>query len=170
MKRLIFAFALIGAGIGGHAAHAAAPAECFATSGAVFSAHPNATHASYTSHVKKSGRCWYADAFRTEAKPEPRPGATVARTTSEPRHAITAPQPRTTEAAPAPQPRTMAVAPTPRPRTTTAVAPKPRPLAVEFATEIPPAIARGFSRLSPVDESPTDFEGRFSVTGYKVPK
>jgi hypothetical protein len=29
---------------------------------------------------------------------------------------------------------------------------------------------RGLSRLSPVDESPTDFEGRFSAAGYKSPR
>jgi hypothetical protein len=36
-------------------------------------------------------------------------------------------------------------------------------------------IAHGMNWISPVDESPTDFEGRFSasgysVTGYRVPK
>jgi hypothetical protein len=157
MKRMIFAFALISAGLCSYAAQAAAQTECFASSSAVFSAHPNATHASYTVRGK---RCWYADAFKTQAKPEPHSAATAAPTPA-PQRAVTAP---------APQPRAAAAGRPSQWRAMAVAASVPRPLAVEFATEIPPAIARGFSRLLPVDESPTDFEGRFSVTGYKTSK
>jgi hypothetical protein len=190
MKRFIFIFGVIGAGLCSHAADAA-PAECFATSHAVFTAHPNASHASYTLRVKRSERCWFADAFRSEtksgaetkaggeakaaAKPAPRGVATVART-STPHPAITAqaPQAHTTALAPAPWPRAMAMAdaPAPRPRTA-AVAPAVPSAMLQFPREIPPAIeiainARELSRLLPADETPADFESRFSVSGWKV--
>jgi hypothetical protein len=181
MKRLIFAFAVIGVGLCSQAAHAVALSECFASSGAVFAAHPNATHASYTSRVKRSERCWYADAFKTE------PHAVVAiAQTSASRHAIMAPtpqprpaaaeftsQPNTTAIAPAPQARGVATTvPTREPHTTTAT-PTPRPVAVKFLTQVPRTtqLSLGVSRLSPIDEeAPTDFESRFSVIGYKVPR
>jgi hypothetical protein len=162
MKRLLFVSAVIVAGFYSLVAHAAAPTECFASSGAVFSAHPNATHASYIAHGKRpggSGRCWYADAFRAQtqadAKPMPHPVATIAKTSTETsalRHRAAAPQPRTT-----------------------AVAPALRPITVAFPTQIPPAIqiavsARELSQLLSTDEEPTDFNGRFSVSGYRVPK
>lgn len=170
MKRLIFVSAVIVAGFYGQVAHAAAPAECFANPGAVFSAHPNATHASYIAHGKRpggSGRCWYADAFKAQvqadAKPMPHPVATIAKTSTETstlRHKAPAPQPPATAIAPAPKPRTTAFAPALRPT---------------FPTQIPPALqiavnARELSQLWPGDESPTDFNGRFSVSGYRVPK
>ena len=167
MKRLLFVSAVIVAGLYSLVAHAAAPTECFANSGAVFSAHPNATHASYIAHGKRpggSGRCWYADAFRAQtqadAKPMSHPVATIAKTstaktsteTSALRHKALAPQPRTT-----------------------AVAPALRPITVAFPAQIPPAIqiavsARELSQLLSADEEPTDFNGRFSVSGYRVPK
>jgi hypothetical protein len=181
MKRLIFAFAVIGAGLCSQAAHAAAPSECLASPAAVFAAHPTASHASYTSRMKRSERCWYADAFKTES----RAVATIA-PTSALRHAIIAPtpqprpaaaeftsQPNTAAIAPAPQPRGMATTvPAQEPRTT-AARPTPRPLAVKFLTQVPRTtqLSPGLTRLSPVDEdAPTDFEGRFSVIGYKVPR
>jgi hypothetical protein len=181
MKRLIFTFGVIGVGLCSQAAHAAAPAECFANPSAVFAAHPNATHASYTLRVKRSTRCWYADAFRTEAeakaevKPTPRSAATIARTpapppavTAQPRH------PRTAALAPGPRPYATAAAPAPEPRTT-AAAPRAPPAIVQFPREIPPAIqisvnAQELSRLVSVDETPADFESRFSVSGYKARK
>ena len=162
MKRLIFVSAVIVAGFYSLVAHAAAPTECFANSGAVFSAHPNATHASYIAHGKRpggSGRCWYADAFRAQAQADAKPMshsvATIAKTSTETsalRHK----------------------APTPQPRTT-AVAPALRPITVAFPAQIPPAIqiavsARELSQLLSADEEPTDFNGRFSVSGYRVPK
>jgi hypothetical protein len=178
MKRLILPFALIGAGLCSQAADAA-PTECFAKPSAVFAAHPNATHASYSLRVKRGERCWYADAFKTEAeakakaKPAPHPVARVAET-SVPRPAIAAPasHPRTTAVAPLPRSRPMAVTPALQPRTT-AAAPASRPVMMQFPREIPPAIqiavdARELSRLLPVDETPADFESRFSVSGYKV--
>ena len=183
MKRLIFTFAVIGVGLCSQAAHAAAPAECFASSSAVFAAHPNATHASYSLRVKRSTRCWYADAFRTEAeakakadvKPTPRLVATVVRP-SAPRSAATTqpPHPRTTAVAPGLHPHTAAVAPAPEPRTTGAVPTSPRAI-LQFPRELPPAIqisinAQELSRLVLVDETPADFESRFSVSGYKMRK
>ncbi len=181
MKRLIFAFAVIGAGLCSQAAHAAAPSECLASPAAVFAAHPNATHASYTSHMKRSERCWYADAFKTE----PRAVATMAPTSAS-QHAIIAPtpQPRPAGAEFASQPNTAAVAPAPQPRGmativparqphTTAAMPKPQPVAVKFLTQVPRTtqLSLGVTRLSPIDEeAPADFEGRFSVIGYKMPR
>ena len=162
MKRLLFVSAVIVAGFYSLVAHAAAPTECFTSSGAVFSAHPNATHASYIAHGKRpggSGRCWYADAFRAQtqadAKPMSHPVATIAKTSTETsalRHKVPTPQPRTT-----------------------AVAPALRPITVAFPAQIPPAIqiavsARELSQLLSADEEPTDFNGRFSVSGYRVPK
>jgi hypothetical protein len=194
MKHLIFASAVIAAGLCNQAAHAAPPAECFTNSGAVFAAHPNATHASYMVRGKRSGgpgRCWFADAFKTEAKANPksasRPVAAAVVKTSTPRSAITAPapHPHTTAAVPVSQPRTMAFAPAPQPRTTgvapaslpatTAFAPASPPVIVQFPNGIPPAIqiavnAQELSRLLQVDETPADFESRFSVSGYKVRK
>jgi hypothetical protein len=208
MKRLILFFGMIGAGLCSHTAHAAA-SECFASSTAVFAAHPNASHASYTLRVKKSERCWYADAFNSEAKAKakPHPAAAVTRTSAPP-PAITAPvpQPRTTAVAPeeqpsimafasAEQPRTMAfapakqpgaaaVAPAKQPRTAE-VAPASRPhipaiapaslfVTVPFPSGTPPSIqivsAQELSRLLRVEETPADFESRFSASGYKVRK
>ncbi len=197
MKRLILLFWMIGAGLCSHTTDAAA-SECFASSAAVFAAHPNASHASY--RVKKSERCWYADAFnseaKAEAKPAPRHVATVART-SAPHPAITAqaPQPRTTAVAPAEQLRAVALAPAEQPRTaavapweqprTAAVAPAPRPripaiapasllVTVPFPSGTPPSIqivsAQELSRLLVLEEPPADFESRFSACGYKVRK
>lgn len=179
MKRLILPLALIGAGLCSPAAHAT-PAECFAKPSAVFAAHPTASHASYVVR-NRSERCWYADAFRTEAKSQPHHVAVSApapqpRTTA----AAAAPAPHTAAIAPAPQPRNTAVAPVPQP-STTAIAPAPerhtrgiaravQPVAIDIPAHNPRVsqIARGMNWISGVDESPTDFEGRFSVTGYSV--
>jgi hypothetical protein len=199
MKRLILLFGMIGAGLCSHTADAAA-SECFASSAAVFAAHPNASHASYTLRVKKSERCWYADAFnseaKAEAKPAPRHVATVARTSApHPATAAQPPQPRTTAVAPAEQPRTVALALAEQPHTTAvapweqprtaAVAPAPRPripsiapaslfVTVPFPSGTPPSIqivsAQELSRLLLVEEPPADFESRFSACGYKVRK
>jgi hypothetical protein len=171
MKRLIFASAVIVAALYNQTGHAAAPAECFANSGAVFSAHPNASHASYIVHEKKSGgsaRCWYADAFKTQtkadAKPATRSVAPVAETSAL-RPSITTParQPRTTAVA-AP-----AIATPAQPRTT-AVAP-----AAQFPGEIQPPVQMAVNKQEltgflPVDETPADFESRFSASGYKARK
>jgi hypothetical protein len=166
MKRLIFAFGMIGAGLCSHAAHAAAPAGCLASPAAVFAAQPNAAHASYSLRVKGSERCWYADAFKSEAKAAakspPRPVASVART-SAPYPAITAR---------APQPRTAAVAPAPWPRTAAVASASPL-VTVPFPSGTPPSIhavnVQALNHLLAVD-MPADFESRFSASGYKVRK
>jgi hypothetical protein len=178
MKRLMFIFGVIGAGLCNHAAHAAAPAECYASPVAVFAAHPNAAHASYTRRVKGSERCWFADSVNSDAKakakPAPHPVATVARSSAPP-PAITAPapQPHAMAVAPAEQPRTAAVAPAPRPRIP-AIAPASLLVTVPFPSGTPPSIqivnARELSRLLPVEETQADFESRFSASGYKVRK
>jgi hypothetical protein len=172
MKRLIFACAAIAAGLCTYAAHAA-PSKCFANPAAVFAAHPNATHASYTLRAKVSDRCWYADAFRRdpEAKPEPRLRGSLASSRRQPGTEAVASvqQPRTTAAAP--QPRTAPAASAQHPRATTA-APARRPAAIEYLALVAPwiKIAPGSSRLFPADDSPADFEGRFSAIEYKAPK
>jgi hypothetical protein len=178
MKRLMLLFGVIGAGLCSHAAHAAAPADCFASSAAVFAAHPNAAHVSYTSRVKGSARCWYADAFNAEAKAKaksaPHPAATVART-SAPRSAIAAPapEPRTAGVASVPYVRTAAVAPAPWPRAA-AVASASQLVTVPFPSGTPPSIhtvnAQALSQLLAADDTPADFESRFSASGYKVRK
>lgn len=175
MKRLIFIFGVIGAGLCSPAAHAAAPTECFANSAAVFAAHPNASHASYSLRMKKSQRCWYADAFRAEAKAKAKPAllhpvAMIVRASTTHSASAVAPEPRTTAIAPTPQPRAMAIAAEPRPHVAAAT-PASRPSILQFPREIPPAIqisinAQELCRLSP-DETPADFESRFSVSGYR---
>jgi hypothetical protein len=219
MKHLIVASAVIG-GLCSQAAHAAVPAECFAKPAAVFAAHPNATHASYTLRLKRSQRCWFADAFKAdespvkveadpqpqpregvvdsifaflfkaEANPEPQPGDTAVEPPPQPSAKVGPPapqprkgalvsapklrtataahalQPRTTGAAPAQQPRTTGAPPAQQPRAV-AIKPAPPSTVFDFPMQI---IAQGLNRLAPVDESPTDFEGRFSVTGYKMLK
>jgi hypothetical protein len=177
MKRFMLILAVIGAGLCNPATRAAAQAECFANPAAVFAAHPNAAHASYTLRAKRSGRCWYADAFKTEAKaqantkPAPR---RVARTSApRPANATSASHQRTAAVAPAPHQRATPVALASQPLTT-AVAPTPPPVTSQFPNGLPPAIQiavnpREVSRLLPVGE-PADFESRFSVSGYKARK
>jgi cytochrome c556 len=166
MKRLILAFAVIAAWLCNSAAHAATPSECFSTSAAVFAAHPNAAHASY---VVRGQRCWFADSFRKESEairreakanpaPASHPVAAASRTSAQlhvttERHAMTAP-------APAPS---------------TAAAPAaPWPVMVQFKN-MPPALqmvvnTQGSTRLLQDDETPADFESRFSVSGYNARK
>jgi hypothetical protein len=175
MKRLLFLFGLIGAGLCDHAAHAAAPTECFASAAAAYAAHPKAAHVSYTLRVKRSERCWYADAFKSEANAKAKPAPRTVAGASEARPAITAqaPQPRATAVEPAEQPRTAAVAPAPRPRIP-AIARASLLVTVPFPSGTPPSIqivnAQELSRLLPVEETPADFESRFSASGYKVSK
>jgi hypothetical protein len=164
MKRLLFVLAMISAGLCSYPSYAAAPDTCFANPAAVFAAHPNASHVRYSLRVKKSQRCWYADAFRTEAnvnasvKPAPRH---VARTAaSRPAYAAAAGRLRATST----------IAPAPQPSTTAAAPPSP-PALTQFPSDLPPAIliaveARQLSRLLLLDDTPADFESRFS--GYQV--
>jgi hypothetical protein len=69
-----------------------------------------------------------------------------------------------------PQLRGTVMEPLPRPRATAAA-----PDSLQFPKQIPPAVqiavnARELSRLLLVDEPPTDFNSRFSASGYKAPK
>jgi hypothetical protein len=155
MKCLIFALGVIGAGLCSHAALAVTPAECFARPAAVFVAHPSATHASYSLRAKRAKRCWYADAFNTEAKIKaksaPPAVATVAET-SAPGAAITAPQPRITAATPA----------------------SPQAI-MQFPGKGQPAVQISVNTEElrgplPADETTDDFESRFSASKQETPK
>jgi hypothetical protein len=165
MKRLILIFGMIGAGLCNHAARAA-PAECFASPAAAFAAHPNAAHASYTLHVKRSERCWYVDAFNSEAKatakPASRPVARIARTSAR-RPAITAPMPPAAAVAAAPRPRSITIGSASPPMIV------PIPSGISPSTQIA-VNAQEWGRLFPVEDSPADFESRFSASGYKARK
>jgi hypothetical protein len=153
MNRLVFAFAVFVATLCNQMAHAAAPAECLASSGAVFSAHPNASHASYVKKPGGSGRCWDADGFKTQAKADAKPALrSVARAAEKSalRPSITASAPHAHTAAASPAQELHAAA---------ATSPMTAQIAVN-AQEL-----RGFL---PADEEPADFESRFSAVGYKA--
>jgi hypothetical protein len=158
MKRLILIFGIIGAGICNHAADAAVPAECFATPAAAFAAYPNAAHASYTVRQKSSERCWYVDAFNTEARAKAKPASRPVARTSAPRPSITA-LPQVTAAA-TPRPRGTAVGSASPPM----IVPIPGGIAqsIEIAVNL-----QELGRLFPVEDRPADFESRFSASGYK---
>jgi hypothetical protein len=173
MKRLIFASAVIMAVLYNHITLAAAPAECFASSGAVFSAHPNAAHASYIVREKKPGvsaRCWYADAFKAQAKADAKPALrsavraaeTSAAETSALRSSITTTRARATAASPAREPHT------------TAAAPASQSMTAQLPQGIQPTLiavnAQELRGFLAADEAPADFESRFSAAGYKAQK
>jgi hypothetical protein len=177
MKSLVFASAMIVAALYNQVAHAAAPAECFVNPGAVYSAHPNASHASYIVRGKRSGgsgRCWFADAFKTkmqaDAKSALRSVATVADTSAlRPSITVSALQPRATAiASPTLQSRTEAVAPS-SPAMTMQL---PRGIlsATRIAVNVQEFGRQQFGRSMPVDETPADFESRFSASGYNARK
>jgi hypothetical protein len=158
MKRLVFASAVIIAAFFNQFAHAAAPAECFANSGAVLSAHPNASHASYIVREKKPGvsaRCWYADAFKAQTKADAKPALRSARAaeTFALRSSIAATRTRAAAASPAREPRT------------TAGAPASQPMTAQIAVN-----AQELRGFLPADEAPADFESRFSAAGYNAQK
>jgi hypothetical protein len=71
------------------------------------------------------------------------------------------------------QPRTAEVAPAARPHIP-AIAPASLFVTVPFPSGTPPSIqivsAQELSRLLRVEETPADFESRFSASGYKVRK
>jgi hypothetical protein len=169
MKHLVFASAVIIAALYSQISHAAAPAECFASSGAVFSAHPNASHASYIVREKKPGasaRCWYADAFKAQAKTDAKPAArSVARAaeTSALRSSITTTRAHATAASPAREPHTTAAASASQPMTAQL------PGGFRPATQIA-VNAQELRGFLSADEAPADFESRFSAAGYKVQK
>jgi hypothetical protein len=177
MKRLVFASAVIVAALYNQIAHAAAPAECFANPGAVYSAHPNATHVSYIVRGKKSGsagRCWFADAFKAQtqadAKPARRAVAMVAETsTLRPSITVSAREPRATAiVAPTLQSRTAAVALA----SPAVIAQLPRGLlpATRIAVNAQEFGRQEFGQSRLVDETPADFESRFSASGYDAQK
>jgi hypothetical protein len=189
MKRLIFASAVVVAALYSQVAGAAAPAQCFASSGAVFAAQPNATHASYIARERRSagsGRCWYPDAFKAQTQGNEKPAlrsvvATAETSALRPSITATARQSRATAIAATAEPaRTAAAVPIPKPRTTAveATQEKPRtaavaPVVVQSPRAFMPATqiavnAREFSRFVPLDEAPADFESRFSASGYKA--
>ena len=167
MKRLLLVFGLMGAGLFSPAAEAR---ECFATPAAVYAAHPNAAHASYT-RLNRPQRCWYADGFTTHAKATPAPQHAAAAATRAPR----------TAAAPAPQPATAATREWHRPPDTVAPANWHGDASVSatmfmpFLSGLPPSLqlavdAQPLNRLLSTDDTPADFESRFSASGYRVRK
>jgi hypothetical protein len=149
MKCLIFALGVIGAGLCSHAALAVTPAQCFARPAAVFAAHPNATHASYSLRAKRAKRCWYADAFNTEAKIKAKSGPPAVATVAE---TSTASQPRTTAATPASPPAIMQF-------------PGKGQSAVQISVN-----AEELRGPLPADETTDDFESRFSASRQETPK
>lgn len=150
MKRLLFVFGVLGAGLVNSAADARG---CFASAAAVFAAHPNAAHASYTLRPKRPERCWYADAFKSEAKaaakPASRPVARAAR--------MSAPLPAIRAAAPRLRARAIGSA---SPGMTLPF-PSGTPSSLEIAVN-----AKELSGLWPFEDMPADFESRFSASGY----
>lgn len=164
MKRLILVFGVLGAGMFSPAADAR---ECFATPAAVYAAHPNAAHASYT-RINKPQRCWYADVFKAHAK-EPTPQRLAAVTPTS-RGAVAVPQ----TAAPARQRHEAPAAATPAAdwhgdaaMSATMFVPFPSgvPPSSRFASDVQP-----LNRLLSAEDTPADFESRFSASGYRVRK
>jgi hypothetical protein len=145
MKRPVFIITLIVAGLLHHVAHADAdpPVECFSSPEAVHEAHPG-SRAVYTTHAAwwtESSKCWFV-------------GEPIAKPITKPRAATTV--------APAP-PRSMALA-----------------LPAQFQQELPAAnewnaaVKETYEEVTASlralmfdhpDESPTDFETRFSAIG-----
>ncbi len=150
MKRLVFAIALIIAGLFHHVAHAEAdaPVECFFSPEAVHEAHPG-SRAVYTMHATwwtESSKCWFAG--KPVAKPRRKPHASATVTP--------APSQRTARALPA-QPK--------QPKQEVQATYKEEgPVEGTYEEN---AAALHTLMFGP-DESPTDFEGRFSVIGYKT--
>jgi hypothetical protein len=152
MNRLVFAIALITAGLFHHVAHAEAdaPIECFLSPEAVQEAYPESP-VFYTTHATwwtESSKCWFAG--KADAKPQSKPhvNAAVARAPSQAMAKALPPQPK--------QPKQEAQAA------------HEEEGAVEGTYEENAAALRAL--MFDPDESPTDFEGRFSAVGYKAPK
>jgi len=166
MKRLLLVFGLLGAGIVSPAAEAR---ECFATPAALYAAHPNAAHASYT-HLNRAQRCWYADGVTAHAR-------TPAR-----RH-LAAAAPAASRAAAAPAHEAVATvtqawhrpAPPAPPSSWRGDATMSATMLVPFPSGLPPSPqlavdAPPLNRLLSSGDAPADFESRFSASGYRVHK
>jgi hypothetical protein len=167
MQRLVFATALIVTGFFHNVAHADTdmPIECFSSPEAVHDAHP-ASHAVYTTHATwwtESSKCWFV-------------GEPVAKSKM---------KPRAVASAPPSQRKAQAVPPQPEPEIRPA---RPAPSRVQEKHEEDPVPQGTYEENAAAlrallfgnvpawradmpgpDESPTDFEGRFSVAGYNAP-
>jgi hypothetical protein len=157
MKRLLLVFGVLGAGLISPAADAR---ECFATPAEAYAAHPNAAHVSYT-RINRPQRCWYADAFKVQARETPQHLAAIAA----PRSAVAPAQP---PAVPR-QPHARS-GPAPDWHGDTAV---PAAMLVPFPSGLPPSPLpavdpRPSGRLLPIDDTPADFESRFAASGYRT--
>ena len=164
MKRLLLVFGLMGAGIFSPAAEAR---ECFATPAAVYAAHPNAAHASYT-RINRPQRCWYADGVTTHARaPAPQHLAAVApapRGAAVPAHEAVATVTQT--------PAWHRPAPPAPPASWRGDATMSATMLVPFPSGLPPSLqlavdAQPLNRLLSTDDTPADFESRFSASGYR---
>lgn len=168
MKRLLLVFGLIGAGLFSPAAEAR---ECFATPAAVYAAHPNAAHASYT-RINRPQRCWFADGFTVHATkhgPAPQHLAVV---TAAPRGAAAPPPPAAAASRDWGRPAGGATASRADwhgdvANAATMLVPFPSglPPSTRLAVDAPP-----LNRLLSAEDTPADFESRFSASGYRVRK
>jgi hypothetical protein len=141
MKRLVFTITLIVAGLVCHVAHADAdaPVECFSSPEAVHEAHPG-SHAVYTAHATwwtESSKCWFVG--KPAAKPKTKPNAAAAVAPASSQHMA------------------QALARQPKQEVRTTYEEK----AAMQGTYEENAAALRVLMFGP-DESPTDFEGRFS--------
>lgn len=166
MKRLLLVFGLMGAGLFSPAAEAR---ECFATPAAVYAAHPNAAHASYT-RINRPQRCWFADGVTAHAREIPAPQH-LAAVTAAPRAAAAPPQ----------QPAAAVSRDWHRPATAVPApdwhgdVPVSATMLVPFPSGLPPSPqlavdAQPLNRLLSAQDTPADFETRFSASGYRVRK
>jgi hypothetical protein len=161
MQRLVFAIALTVAVFIHHVAHADTdvPVECFSSPEAVHDAYP-ASHAVYTTHATwwtESSKCWFVGTpvVSTEKSPRAKPKA-------KPRAVASAPplQRMAQVLPPQPKPEMMPAMPAP-----SEVQEKYEEMSAPLGTYEENAAALRALMFGP-DESPTDFEGRFSVVGY----
>jgi hypothetical protein len=189
MKRLVFVTALIVAALFHRAAHADAdpPVECFASPEAVHEAHPG-SHAVYTTHATwwtESSKCWFAG--KPAATPKTKPRAAVAQVQSQyMTQALPTKPKQQAKAAHDEKPAVIAVTydedaaalRAPNPRQQMKPAHEERAEATVGTFEENAAALRAllagytpsFRALMFADESQTDFKGRFSVVGYRMPK
>jgi hypothetical protein len=143
MKRLVFAISLIVAGPFHQVAHADAdaPIECFSSPDAVHEAHPG-SHAVYTTHATwwtESSKCWFVG--EPVAKPKTKPRAAAATVAAAPSLRIAQGRP-------------------PQAKQEVPVALEENVVAYGTYEENAAALR---ALMFGEDESPTDFEGRFSA-------
>jgi hypothetical protein len=151
MKCQVPAIALILVGLPHPVAHAnEAPFECFSSPEAVHEAHPG-SHAVYTTHAtwwSESPKCWFAGSPAEKQMMKPHAAMTVA----------SAPSPRPTQALP-PQPKQALEVPYQQIAMAQAYEENVAPQQPTYEES---AAALRALMFGP-DESPTDFEGRFSA-------